>query len=550
MELPRRTKGPEATTTAGRVQGKYQAKGRISLFAGVPYAKAPVGSRRWAPPEPVEAWSGVRACTKAGPTAYQRRQNFEAFFANLVDGLGLSAGRRRALATAVKLARGNEDEDCLSLNIRVPTGATGRPVMVWIHGGDHTDGAGSEPFYAGNALPERGCVLVTINYRLGLFGFLAHPELCDESADGVSGNYGLLDQIAALRWVRDNIAAFGGDPDNVTIFGESAGGEAVLNLMTAPAARGLFHKAIAQSPSDSGRWLAHDEATVGLRAAVDAGADFATSLVGPEPGQIARLRAMEPDALYEAYRADIEAGRHFYPNVDGHVLPDTPMTAFARGTTADVPLMIGYNGDEGSLLAHFLHPAGAEFGPAGEDGFDPGEVRATFERSYGSAEAADAVFAAYPGLEQLDPGAIERHAGDHMFGVHVDHASRCHAEAGRTVYRYHWRAVPASPKQTIGAFHAAEVFYVFDTQFPLVPQGADAHLLVREMGDRWYAFAATGSPNGPGRDHWPAYDVADPHHMVFDRPISATEPCPPQTGLDLMRQRVLRLSRIGDAAPV
>ncbi len=338
--------------------------------------------------------------------------------------------------------------------------------MVWIHGGDHTDGAGSEPFYASNVLPERGCVLVTINYRLGLFGFLAHPELSAESEDGVSGNYGLLDQIAALKWVRNNIFAFGGDRDNVTIFGESAGGQAVLNLMTAPAARGLFHKAIAQSPSDSGRWLALNEPSVGLRPAVEAGEEFATKLVGPEPGQLQRLRAMDPVALYDAYRADLDAGRYFYPCIDGSVLPSAPMTAFATGATADVPLMIGYNADEGSLLWDFMHPAGAEFGPSALGKVSQSRARDCFERSYGSSEAVDKLFAAYPGLETMDDWAVERHCGDHMFGVHVDHASRCHSERGNPTFRYHWRALPESPNQTVGAFHAAEVFYLFEPPFP------------------------------------------------------------------------------------
>ncbi len=542
MKMPLPSNRPEATTTSGPVAGKYKNKGRISSFAGIPYAAPPVGKLRWAPPQPPASWTSVRTCAKPGPTAYQRRQAIDQFMNNIVTGLGISAVRGRSLLAAVKLVRPNEGEDCLSLNVRTPTGASNLPVMVWIHGGDHTDGAGSEPFYDSNTLSERGCVLVTINYRLGLMGFLAHPELSAESADGVSGNYGLMDQIAALEWVRDNAAAFGGDPGNVTIFGESAGGAAVMNLLTSPAARGLFHKAILQSPSDSGRWLALDTPSVGLRPAVEAGEDFARSLVGGGEGQIDRLRAMEPEDLYEAYREDLESARHFFPCIDGYLLPEAPMSAFSNGRTAPVPLMIGYNSDEGSLLWSFMHPAGAEFGMREPGEVSPAEAREAFEHSYGSKEAVDALFAAYPGLEALDPAALSEHAGDHMFGVHVDHISRCHSASGHPTYRYHWRALPASPDQTIGAFHAAEVMYVFDTALPLVPPAADAHLLVREMGDRWFAFAATGEPNSPGRVDWPTYDPDEPVHMVFNRPVSAVEPCPAQTGLDLMRERVLRLS--------
>ncbi len=538
----------EANTTAGRVRGALESNGRVAVFKGVPYAAPPVGDRRWKPPVAAASWSGVRDCRKFGPSAHQRVAGFEEFFNGLVRGLGLGVVRRKVLGTAIKLAPVKQSEDCLTLNVRTPTHASGLPVMVWIHGGDHTDGSGSEPMYQSNVYPERGCVLVTINYRLGLFGFFAHPELSAESAAGVSGNYGLLDQIAALEWVRDNIANFGGDPGSITIFGESAGGEAVLNLMTAPRARGLFHRAIAQSPSDSGRWLHLDRPAVDFDPATDAGRRFADAAVGAGAGQLERLRAMDPEALSDLYRERADLGRYFYPVVDGVVLPTTPMSAFSAGTQAEVPLMIGYNDDEGSLLATFMHPAGAEF-EAPADGASVGRatIRSAFERSYPTSEHVDRLFAEYPGLATGEFEASSRHAGDHMFGVHVDHASRCHAAQGHPVYRYHFRAVPASKRQTAGAFHAAEVLYVFDTSFPLVPAAEDAHLLVRDMGDRWFAFAATGVPDAPGREHWPAYDVDDPHHMVFDRPKSTVQECPAQPGLDLMRGRIEWLT--GELAP-
>ncbi|MEP4649229.1 MAG: carboxylesterase family protein [Ilumatobacter sp.] len=529
----------EANTTTGRVRGAAQEAGRVAVYKGVPYAAPPIGDRRWKPPVAAEPWSGVRDCRRFGPSAHQRVAGFEEFFDGLVRGLGLGVVRRTVLGAAIKLAPTKQSEDCLTLNIRTPTHASGLPVMVWIHGGDHTDGSGSEPMYQSNVFPERGCVLVTINYRLGLFGFFAHPELSAESDEGVSSNYGLLDQIAALEWVRDNIANFGGDPGSVTIFGESAGGEAVLNLMTSPRARGLFQRAIAQSPSDSGRWLHLDRPAVDFDPAVDAGRRFADAAVGAGGGQVERLRAMDPEALSDLYRERADLGRYFYPVVDGVVLPTAPMNAFSAGAQADVPLLIGYNSDEGSLLATFMHPAGAEF-EAPADGASVGrpQIRAAFERSYPTGEHVDRLFAEYPGLAAGEFEASSRHAGDHMFGVHVDHASRCHAAQGHPVYRYHFRAVPASKRQTAGAFHAAEVLYVFDTSFPLVPAAEDAHLLVRDMGDRWFAFAATGVPDAPGREHWPAYDVDDPRHMVFDRPISAVQQCPAQPGLDLMRERI------------
>ena len=539
MRSPLSKHGPVVETTTGPIRGKRRSKGRITLFAGVPYAAPPVGDLRWRPPQPHTGWTEVRDCTKPGPMAYQRRLQFDAFFAELVKGLGLSKARQRSLQAALKAVPTKESEDCLHLNVRAPTGGTNLPVMVWIHGGDHTDGSGSEPMYhSSDALPERGCVLVTINYRLGMFGFMAHPELSAESEDGVSGNYGLLDQIAALEWVRDNIAAFGGDPTNVTIFGESAGGQATLNLMTSPRARGLFHRAIAQSPSDGGRWLHLDRPVMALDAALDAGAAFATAAVGSSEGQLRRMRALAPDALSDLYREQVHLARHFYPAVDGHVLPVAPLSAFLLGVQAPVPLMIGYNADEGTLLAPFCNPVGAEF-PVDAT---TGEVRAHYELSYGSADEVSNIFAAYPGLEVGSSRAVIDHLGDHMFGAHVEVASKCHAFAGHPTYRYHYRAVPASPTQTAGAFHAAEVLNVFDSSLPLVPVAEDNHLLSRAMGDYWFAFAASGRPETPGRPAWPAYDLSNPQQMVFDRPNSDVQDCPDQDGLDIMGRRAQRLT--------
>ena len=529
--------------TGGKVKGKVGSKGRLTHHLGIPYAAPPVGARRWKAPAPVEPWHGTKKCTSYGPGGYQRSAGMAEFFDGVIAGIGLGRARAKALATAMKFARTKESEDCLTVNVHAPVGGEALPVMVWIHGGDHTDGDSSMPSYNSAVFPERECVLVTFNYRLGLMGFYAHPDLAVESPDGVSGNYGLLDQIAALEWVRDNIVAFGGDPQRVTIFGESAGGEAVLNLMTSPRARGLFHGAIAQSPSDSGRWLHLRRPALDFTSVEDAGVLFADLAVGPAAGQIGRLRAMEPEAIYDLYKGHPELGRYFYPVVDGVILPSTPMSAFSDQQQASVPLIIGYNADEASLFVDFMHPAGSEFeAPQSGEPVTIADARATWERSYPTREQVDRLLAAYPGLATLDRKAVASQLGDHMFGVHVDHASRQHAAGGHPVYRYHFRAVPPSKKQTAGAFHAAEIFYVFDAPLPLVPVADDAHLLARDMGDRWFAFAATGVPDSPGREHWPVYDAGDPHHMVFDRPRSTVQPCPPQPGLDVMRERIAWLT--------
>ena len=535
---------PHADTTTGRVRGSFESDGAMAVFKGIPYAAPPVGDRRWKAPIAHEPWKGTRRCTKYGPAAFQRGAMMEEMVRMLADGYGLGAVRKRTVMTAVKMTSTKQSEDCLTLNVRAPAHGAGMPVMVWIHGGDHTDGSGREPMYNTDLLPERGCVLVTFNYRLGLFGFLAHPELSAESPDRVSGNYGLLDQIAALEWVRGNIAAFGGDPGNVTLFGESAGGEAVLNLMTSPRARGLFHKAIAQSPSDQGRWLHLSRPAIDFQPALDAGVEFATLAVGPGAGQVERMRALEPDALSELYREHPELGRYFYPVVDDLILPCTPMTAFSAGAQASVPLLIGYNSDEGSLMAGLMHPAGAEFlaPPTTGAAVTPDQARAAWNRSYPSPAHVDRLIAAYPGLAGLDETAVAHELRDHMFGVHVDHASRRHSAAGNDVYRYYFTAVPPSPKQTIGAFHAADVPYVFGETLPLFPVADDAHLLERDMGDRWFAFAATGIPDSPGREAWPPYTEGAPRQMVFDRPRSHVATVPDQPGLDVMRERIEWLS--------
>ena len=525
--------GPVVPTTAGPVLGALVKGGTMARFRGIPYAAPPVGDRRWAPPAPLEPWTDVRPCVSAPPVAWQLGTGMNDAIVNLAQGLGLPPWKASAAVKAVALMPMKESEDCLYLSVRAPAKAEGLPVMVWIHGGNHTDGSANEPMYQSDALPERGCVLVSIQYRLGMFGFLAHPELSAESPGDVSGNYGLLDQIAALEWIRDNIAGFGGDPGNVTIFGESAGGMAVLNLMTAPAAQGLFHRAIAQSPSDGGRWLHLDRPVFDLSSALDAGTAFAGSVVGDEPGQLDRLRAMDAADLSAAYRSHPDAPNHCFPIVDGHHLPMEPMSAFSLGQQAEVPLMIGYNNDEASIFGGLFHPIGPEFG--GDPAPTPDEIRSALVRSHGSEAAADTILAAYPGLGGNDAIAVMDHLADHLFGVHVDHASRTHTAP---VYRYHFRSTSPLPNQTAGAYHAAELVHVFGSHIPGLPKANDGHLLTKAMGDHWFAFAATGSPDHPARPTWTAYDAEDPHHMVFDRPRSELMACPPQVGLDAMRQRI------------
>ena len=314
--------------TGGRVQGTEAAAGVVA-FKGIPFAAPPVGELRWRPPAAVVPWEGVRDAGEAGPICAQG-----------AGGVGQS-------------------EDCLFLNVWAPAEtAEPLPVLYWIHGGGYTGGSGSTSIYDGARLAADGAVVVTINYRLNVFGFLAHPALSAESPHGASGNYGLLDMVAGLEWVRDNIAAFGGDPDRVTIFGESAGAGAVMSVMVMPQSKGLFHRAIAQSNWIHGwdRPLQGDGAD--LTPAEAQGTAVAAALgagdLDPEAALAAMRAAPAQDVLAalaaEAGSPFLRTGHVWAPNVDGWAIPDDPLTLYAEGRQHPVPLVVGMNGNEGSLM--------------------------------------------------------------------------------------------------------------------------------------------------------------------------------------------------------
>ena len=301
------TDTPPVSLRHGQVTGFYEGKGKTAIFNGIPYARPPVGAHRWRPPEAVEPWDGVRPCRSDPPFAMQSEFQLKEFFNNLIDGQGWGFLRREGIKLLLAVApRPPQKEDCLYLNVRTPSlDSTAKlPVMVWIHGGDHQDGSSCDIFYKSNVFCERGIVLVSINYRLGLMGYFAHPELSRESPHGVSGNYGTLDQIFALQWVRDNIASFGGNPDDITIFGESAGGESVAHMLTSPLARGLFHKAILQSPANGGQMMQLRHPFLDFPSAEETGVTFASPLVAhAEPLDALRQRSAKGDVPRPAWTA-------------------------------------------------------------------------------------------------------------------------------------------------------------------------------------------------------------------------------------------------------
>jgi para-nitrobenzyl esterase len=432
----------------------------VRIFKGIPFAAPPVGDLRWKPPQPVVAWSGVKAADTFSPECVQ---------------VPYPAGSAYAMAPVPT------SEDCLYLNVWTTAKAGDkRPVMVWIHGGAWTRGSGSMGVYDGANLAKKGVVLVTVNYRLGPLGFLAHPELTAESPQRASGNYGILDHVAALQWVQRNIAAFGGDQASVTIFGESAGSWSVNTLQATPLARGLFHRAIGESGSVFGRNATLADAEKG-------GVAFAKAL-GAE--SLAALRAVPAEKLVAlpSFRTDV--------TVDGWVLRDQVRNIFEEKKHNDVPVLIGSNADELTTLSN---PA---IFPKTMDGF----TRLRDAQFPGMAGEVDA---AYPVKSEADiTGALLAVGRDQAFTLGMRTWARMVSAGGRKAFLYQFTHVPPGPNPKWGAYHGSEIIYAFNNigGRPWA-QELDTRLADR-MSSYWVNFARTGDPNGKGMPAWPAYDAA------------------------------------------
>ena len=476
------------TIDAGKIHGAIETPGSaVRVFRGIPYARPPVGDLRWRPPQRPLPWNGVKECTAFGPSCLQPAQR-------IVRGI-----------------TGEQGEDCLYLNVWTAAEAGERkPVMVWIHGGGFTIGSGSQGTYDGLHFAADGAVEVTINYRLGPFGFMAHPALSAESPSRVSGNYGLLDQIEALRWVQRNIAAFGGDPGNVTIFGESAGSVSVGCLMASPLAKGLFQKAIMESgvPTNLPRLRgggASDSSTesAGVEIARAAGID---NPEGSSGATAAALRSLPADKLLASSHPRIGllgAGRRMGPTVDGYVLPGEPVEIFARGEQNDVPVILGSNADEGTLFIQHIpirKPAGYVLAA---------------KRLFG--DFADRVIAMFPirSAEDVKP-EMGRLVTVAAFVAPARRAARALSRHGDHVWLYHFtRVAPVLREHNMGATHGVELFYVFKTIPPGVSAGDADVGLADKMHGAWLRFAETGDPNGGGLPVWPAYSAANDTYFDF-----------------------------------
>jgi len=447
----------------------------VRVFKGIPFAAAPLGELRWKAPQPVTPWSGVRAPDAFGAQCMQQPYPEGSPYAS---------------------APQPTSEDCLYLNVWTPanggdpsTRSGSRPVMVWIHGGAWTRGSGSTPTYDGAALAKKGVVVVTTNYRLGVFGFLAHPDLTAESTQHASGNYAILDHVAALKWVRNNIAAFGGDPGNVTIFGESAGSWSVNVVQATPLAAGLFHRAIGESGGQFARTASLAEAEQGGVALVKAaGAD-----------SIKALRAMPPEKLLaiQSFRSVV--------NVDRYVLPDTVRETFAQKRHSQVPVLVGSNANEWTTLGN-----PSQF-PKTMDAY-----RQRVSSQYGAM--VKEYDAAYPAKTDADIAEALLAVGrDTTFTLEMRTWARMATAGGQRAFLYQFTHVPPSPRaKEWGAYHAAEISYVFgNLRNPTFAYTDVDRRLSDQMSTYWVNFAAAGDPNGgkmpkgsPALIRWLRYDSA------------------------------------------
>ncbi|MDO9375841.1 MAG: carboxylesterase family protein [Ferruginibacter sp.] len=491
--------GPEVLTMSGTVRGHTQ--GGVSSFKGIPYAAPPVGERRWRAPQPVTPWKETRDATKDCADCPQR---------------------------AWPGSKAVQSEDCLFLNVWAPEAATKTsklPVMVWIHGGGFTGGSGSGPGSAGDAFAKQDVILMTINYRLGRLGHFAFPALTKEHPDEFKGSYAYMDQIAALKWIRDNISAFGGDPNNVTIFGFSAGGVSVHSLLTIPAAKGLFHKAISESGGGrdgvlTGRPIRQENADPLYAVSAETiGTNFARrhKITGTDTDALAKLRSLSTEDIVDGGQENDSAiGRTYSgPILDGKLVVETAETAYKAGRQLRVPLIIGNCSAEiGGPFVTNASSKDALFSSFGE--LQP-EAKAAFDPE-GSKEFAE---------------VLTKFNTDWVWGEPARMVARTFVAQRQPTYMYQFGYVPPAMRERAryGAGHGSEVSFVFNTLnarwgAPAEPT-ADEKELARIMNTYWVNFAKTGNPNGAGLPPWSNYDLKKEEMLDVDldgKPVSKPDP--------------------------
>jgi para-nitrobenzyl esterase len=473
LRMQAETSAPQAKIDAGTLQGVWVAGApHVASFLGIPYAAQPVGDLRWKAPQPPPSWSGIREATQYGPACPQAPSPW------LPEMLGI-----QKMVT---------NEACLYVNVWTPNlrGVAKLPVMVWVHGGGNVEGSAEWP-PLGTTLAREGAVVVSLNYRLGVFGFFAYPALAAESPHHVSGNYGHLDQVEALRWVQRNISRFGGDPNNVTVFGASSGALDICNLMASPIATGLFQRAIMQSGVcvDSVYPVTHQAEANGELLAKDLGIQMG-------PGSLAALRALPADRLLQTAakddRIDLE------PVVDGWFFLEQPAITFANGKQARIPVMVGSNNDEISIFASPI-VGGKSNRPKTVE-----EYRQWLHREFGSL--ADKVFALYPAHSDKDvPGVFRTMDTDFDFGFGARLLAIEMARIHQPAYLYHFTYVGAGEFAALGAFHSEESMFLSKKYWTTWVHRPYDETLSNAIIGYWVQFAKTGHPNNSALPTWPAY---------------------------------------------
>ncbi len=516
----------DPTVKIGSGQLRGTMRGSAAVFEGVPYAAAPVGALRWREPRPVAAWMGVRDAAKPGSACVQNDTGLDRFVTPLAAAYGATYIGHTVASS----------EDCLYLNVWVPnwpvqTLTASLPVMVWLHGGSNTAGSGAQTTYDGIAhdgggLVSHGVILVTINYRLGVMGFFSHPELSRESGHRSSGNYGLLDQLAALRWVRENIAQFGGDAKNVTVFGESAGSIDAGVLVTSPLTAGLFRRAILESGPPFGLGPAHT-----LAEAEAVGTAIGKAAPGKAASAVENLRGLPPAEMVKLAATVVRSQfKGFDPNsplVDGWLIPQAPAKAFASGATQKVDLIIGLNGRE---LSAFRVAAAMIAQQAGEEpkGRGAGEalkkMADTARPLYGNwTNAAIGLYVAkvmvHRGAARI--AAIDQATNDVMMQCPVGAIAALATAGGQRAFVYKFdRSIPGKGESDLGAFHGLEIPYVFhafdDPGWRWLPFSETDRKLSGTMETYWTNFARTGNPNGAGMPGWAEWATGDEAYVDFD----------------------------------